>query len=297
MFDSKIESVMIEKLNLDLECYYDLLMGKGIRITSTEAYDKKNDKVYSGLQSEFFNSDFGDDSAFAERYSCKCKKYIGKMYHGMFCEKCNTTVDFNDTDLTKTGWIIIDNFSVISPIYAAKLVDALGTADGEKIFDKIIEVDYDEAGNQKYNEKDNNLIKKHPYIHKGLIWLKDNMMEVLDYYEKRKPTKYKLFKELKDDIGLMFTSSIPVYSAVLRTELPGVKGNKLFKLKINTIFQSIIRITNYINRYTPKELDEHKLNTINMQLADIQWYMLDIFDETHKELTGKKGIVLGKVMG
>jgi hypothetical protein len=54
MFDSKIESVMIEKLNLDLECYYDLIMGNGIRINSTEAYDKKNEKVYNGLQSEFF---------------------------------------------------------------------------------------------------------------------------------------------------------------------------------------------------------------------------------------------------
>ena len=210
---------------------------------------------------------------------------------------CSTTVDYVDTDLTKTGWIIIDNFSVISPIYAAKLVDALGTAEGEKIFDKIIEVDYDEKGNQKYNDKDANLIKKHPYIHKGIIWLQENMMEVLDYYEKRKPTKAKLFKELKDDIGLLFTSSIPVYSSVLRTELPGVKGNKLFKLKINTIFQSIIRITNYINRYPLREIDDNKINTINIQLADIQGYLLDIFDETHKELTGKKGIVLGKVMG
>lgn len=219
------------------------------------------------------------------------------MYHGMKCESCNTTVDFSDTDLSKTGWIIIDNFSIISPIYAAKLVDALGTADGEKIFDKIIEVDYDDCGSPKFSDKDNNLFKKHPYIHKGLIWLKENMMEVLEYYEKRKPTKAKLFKELKDDIGLIFTSSIPVYSSVLRTELPGVKGNKLFKLKINTVFQSIIRIVNFINKYPLSEIDTNKRNTINMQLADIQGYMLDMFDETYKELTGKKGIVLGKVMG
>jgi hypothetical protein len=272
-------------------------MGTGIRISSTETYDKKNEKVYNGLQSTFFSSDFSDDMAFAERYSCKCKKYIGKMYHGMMCESCNTSVDFNDTDLSKTGWIVLDHFAIMSPIYAAKLADALGTADGEKIFNKIIEVDYDDVGSTKFSDKDTNLAKKHPYIHKGMIWLQENMMEVLDFYEKRKPTKYKIFKELKDDIGILFTSSIPVYSSVLRTELPGVKGNKLFKLKINTIFQSIIRIVNFINKYPLSEIDSHKINSINIQLADIQGYMLDIFDETYKELSGKKGIVLGKVMG
>ena len=297
MFDSKIESVKVEKLDLNLECYYDLLNRKGIRLSSSEAFDKKNNKIYNGLQSEFFASDFGDDNAFSERYSCKCKKYIGKMYTGITCEECNTQVEYNDTDLSKTGWIIIDNFSVISPIFTAKLIDALGSVNGEKILDKIIEVDYDEEGNQLFSEKDQLLIKKHPYIHKGLIWFKDNILEVLEFYEKRKPTKMKLFKELKEDIPIIFTNCIPVYSSVLRTELPGVKGNKLFKMKINTIYQSIIKISNYINKFHPDDIDNKKINTINMQLHDIQRYMLEIFNDVYKSLAKKKGIILGKVVG
>lgn len=61
MFGSNIENVRVEKINLDLECYIDILEGRGIRINSTEAYQqkvdkftKKNEKVYNGLQSEFF---------------------------------------------------------------------------------------------------------------------------------------------------------------------------------------------------------------------------------------------------
>ena len=297
-FDSKISSVRIEKLNLDLECYMDLLEGRGIRLQSVESFDKKNEKVEDGLQSEFFGSDFGDDNAFAERYSCKCKKYIGKMYEGMYCEKCGTYVEYNDADLSKTGWIIIDHFSVVSPIYAAKLEDALGTSDGEKVFNKIIEVDYPDEDAPPMTEKDLNELKKHPYMHKGMTWLKNNLFEVLEYYRIRKPSKAKLFKELEDDIDNIWTSSIPVYTAILRTELPGVKGNKVFKMRINTIYQSIIRISNYINRFGEVEdMTPDNLITVDFQLAAIQKELDDLFNETYKELTSKKGIIVSKVLG
>lgn len=297
MFGSKIENVTVEKMNLDLECYFDFLQGRGIRLTSVEAYDKKNEKIHNGLQSDFYGSDFGDDSAFEERYSCKCKKYIGKMYQNIICDVCDTPVQFNDADLTKTGWIILNNYSVISPIYCAKLIDALGASGGEKVFNKIIErVIPDDSPNKKeLTEKEILEAKKNPFMYKGMIWLKDNLWEVLDYYEKKKPTKAKLFKELKEDIANIFVSSIPVYTALLRTELPGVKGSKLYKLKINTIYQSIIRITNFINDFT--EVNHNDIISIDKQLASIQYELMDVFTEIYKELTGKKGIITSKVLG
>lgn len=69
MFGTSIQNVQIEKLNLDLECMTDILEEKGIRLQSPEAFHKKVDKfskktekVYDGLQSEFFGTDFGDDA-------------------------------------------------------------------------------------------------------------------------------------------------------------------------------------------------------------------------------------------
>lgn len=306
MFGTSISNVQIEKINLDLECQIDLIEGRGIRLQSTDAFHKKADKftkksekVWDGLQSEFFGTDFGDDAAFAERWSCKCKKYTGKMYEGHFCENCETHVETQDIDLTKFGWIIIDHFKVISPIYDQKLLTALGSQDDEKVLDKILEVDYDDEGNITFTDKELLQLKKHPYIHKGMHWLSDpnNMLEVLEYYEKKRPkSQAKIFKELKEDVFNIFTSCIPVYSSLLRTELPGEKGSKLFKLKINTIFGAIIRISNFINGIAIEDHME-KMNTINMQLFAIQKELRDVFDDTYKSFTAKSGIIMSKVVG
>lgn len=297
LFGSRITGVRAKKLNLDYECYSDFLSGKGIRLTSVESFDKKNDKIWNGLQSEFFGTDFGDNKAFEERYSCKCKKYVGKMYMHQVCEICGASVEYSDADLTKFGWIILDRFKVISPIYYAKLGDALGSSSGEKVIDKILQVKFpDENTNLvELSERDQLEMKKHPFCFKGMVWFQDNILEVLNYYEKRKPMKSKIFKELKEDLPNIFTSSIPVYSSILRTELPGATGQKLYKLKINTIYQAIIRITNFINNID--EFTEENILTINKQLHSIQEEMGDIFTLMYSEISGKEGLIISKVLG
>ena len=61
MFGTSITNVQVEKLNLDLECAMDMIEGLGIRLRSTESFHqkadkftKKSEKVWDGLQSEFF---------------------------------------------------------------------------------------------------------------------------------------------------------------------------------------------------------------------------------------------------
>lgn len=306
MYGTNIESVYMEKLNLENECFYDILEGKGIRLQSTESFHKKEDKfskktekVYDGLQSEFFGTDFGDSSAFMERYSCKCKKYIGKMYQGKICERCQSPVEYTDVDLTKFGWIILDHFKVISPIYDQKLLSVLGKEGEDFVLDKILEIKYDEFGNVEFTDKELENIKKHPYMHKGVYWLSDpeNLMEVLEFYERRKPkTKYKAFKELKDDILNIFTSCIPVYTSILRTELPGEKGGKLFKMKVNTSYQAIIRSSNFINSIERVDFKE-KYGAINKQLFSIQKEIREVFNDVFNSLTNKQGIIMSKVVG
>ena len=221
------------------------------------------------------------------------------MYKEKICEVCETPVEYVDIDLTKTGWIILDNFKVISPIYDQKLLAALGTMDEDKVLDKILEVNYDDEDRQIFTEKEMLQLKKHPYIHKGMVWLSNpqNMLEVLEYYEKRRPkSQAKLFKELKDDLFKIFTSCIPVYSALLRTELPGEKGSKLFKLKINTVYGAIIRVSNFVNKIE-KENWYDEMNTINMQLFAIQKEIREVFDDTYKSFMKKTGIIMSRVIG
>ena len=306
MFGTSIQNVQIEKLNLDLECMTDILEEKGIRLQSPEAFHKKVDKfskktekVYDGLQSEFFGTDFGDDAAFAERYSCKCKKYTGKMYLGKICDRCGSTVEYTDIDLTKFGWIILDKFKIISPIYDQKLLATLGKQDEDFVLDKILEVTYDEDGKVEFTDKELAQLKKHPFMHKGMVWLSnpDNLLEVLEYYERKRPkSKQKAYKELKDDLFNIFTSCIPVYTALLRTELPGEKGSKLFKLKVNTCCGAMIRISNFINGIDKEDYVE-KMPTINMQLYAIQKEIREVFTDVYNSLMKKQGIIMSRVVG
>ena len=292
-----IEYVRVEKIPLDLECWHDIATGNGIRLNSVESFDKKNQKIYRGLQSEFFGTDFSSDWAFKERYSCKCGKYLAKAYAGMVCDLCGTKVEYHDIDLKRTGWVILDKFEVLSPIYSAKLTEALGKAEGESVLRMILNRQYHEEGTVEYSEKELLNIKKHPFSQKGMMWLRENIMEVLDFYEKRKPGKQKLFQELKNEQAMMWTHSIPIYSSLLRTELPGEKGSKNFKLKINTHFKSIIRLTNAINDIDPEEMDYITLNSIDIYLAAIQKEIDQVFDTTFRDLTDKTGVITSKVLG
>lgn len=305
MYDTLIEKVTVETLDLDFECYYDLASGKGFRVSSAEAYDAKKRKIPNGLQSERWGTDFGDENAFQERYSCKCKKYIGKMYAGKICEQCGSPVEYVEADVTTTGWIILDyNRKVISPIYAMKLSDALGKVDGNPVLDRILRSPYrsrerDDADlSEILREKEIAEMKIHPFIGKGMTWLREHFDEVLDYYEKRKPTKAAAFHELRVNKAKVFTSCIAVFSSILRIELPGAKDEKLFKMKVNTYFQSIIQTTNKINQYDLEDSQSEKVQIqIDKLLGSCQKEIEELFMAIFKIMDGKKGVIQSKVIG
>ena len=130
-------------------------------------------------------------------------------------------------------------------------------------------------------------------------WLSDprNMLTVLNYYEKKRTkAKEKAFKELKNEIFNIFTSSIPVYTAILRTEMPGEKGGKVFKLKVNTCYTAMIRLTNSVNAIDREDYLD-KMHTINKQLYAVQREIRGVFDDTYVSLKDKQGILMSKVVG
>lgn len=304
MYDTKIEMVNVECLDLDFERYYDMSRGQGIRIDTVEAYDAKKRKNKHGLQSEFWGTDFGDEYAFQERYSCECHKYTSKHYFGMVCDACGTRVEYREPDVTKTGWIILDhNRKLISPIFAMKLSAALGKIEGKAVLDRILKSPYRKSDGEEeqaeLREKELKELKIHPFLGKGMTWLVQNIDTVLDYYAKRKPTKAAAFEELKANKSIMFTSGIPVFSSILRIELPGVKNEKLFKMKVNTHYQAIIQTTNKVNTYTlqDSENDEKIQVQIDKLLASAQHEIEELFEAIFKILDGKHGFIQSKCIG
>lgn len=297
-FDTTVKKVKAFTRNLHDDMVNDFLRGKGIRITSIDAFDKRGEKIHEGLQSEFFGTDYGDNNAFAERYSCECKYLIGKQFKGEFCPLCNTEVQYNENDLEKTGWIILDNYKVISPIFYKKLEQALGKFDASQtVIARILDVAANRDPSQAFDEKDIENMNKHPYSRKGMTWLCDHMLEVLEFYRKGRTNKADLFEELIDNVDKITTDAIPIYSAVMRTEAPGKKGEKMYKIKINTLFQSIICSANFINRHTdPDKVTVEESCLIDKQLKSIQQELSEVYDEEFNTISGKKGEILGKVI-
>lgn len=317
-FDTHISSVTPIKCNMDQEYLNDIQNGKALRLTSIDAFapkpdklDKRRDKegkpklakIWNGLQSEFFGTDFSDDNAFAERWSCRCGKYIGAMWKdsNFVCEECHTPVQMINADLDKYGYIVMDKFVTFTPVFAAKLTEALGKADNEPVLSRILNVKYvDDNGDSSYKIKEAELVKKHPFLHKGMTWLVCHIQEVLEYYAPKRPAQKALFIELMNDVEDMFTHCICVYSALLRTEIPGQKGEKEFKLKINTAYKTLIRLTNWINANSYLDEDDKDADwqhNIDAKLFAVYKEIMTIFNLEYESFQTKQGIIYSKIVG
>ena len=300
-----IKEVIVSTLNLDEECRNDLAEGKGIIIDSVESFDKKGDKIYHGLQSQFFGTDFSDEAAYSERWSCKCGKYIGKQYAdgNTICPECKTKIEYNEVDLKKFGWVRLGKYPVISPIFFRKLDKYLGSSDGKKILALILNVNY-KSENEGILPIEQQLIDKtgFPFVGKGMIWLSEHLKEVLEFYHAKKKNNEELYEEFINEIGNIFTHSLPIYSSALRTEMPGEKDKKNFKIKTNTQFRAIINSANRINKYTDDaERDNCEISfnakvNINKYLFQIQKDLDQVFTEEFAIIEGKRGIIQAKLI-
>lgn len=300
-----IKEVIVSTLNLDEECRNDLAEGKGIIIDSVESFDKKGDKIYHGLQSQFFGTDFSDEAAYSERWSCKCGKYIGKQYAdgNTICPECKTKIEYNEVDLKKFGWVRLGKYPVISPIFFRKLDKYLGSSDGKKILALILNVNY-KSENEGILPIEQQLMDKTgcPFVGKGMIWLSEHLKEVLEFYHAKKKNNEELYEEFMNEIGNIFTHSLPIYSSALRTEMPGEKDKKNFKIKTNTQFRAIINSANRINNYTDDaERDNCEISfnakvNINKYLFQIQKDLDQVFTEEFAIIEGKRGIIQAKLI-
>jgi len=203
------KGVKLVKLNWDEECQFDLMRGRGF-VVSEPAITGKDTKSLYGIQSPLFATDWEDgEDSFTDRYKCACGALKGKIFEGETCPECKTKVEYRDVDLSYTGWIILNNHKIIQPIYYNKLSSIIGP----KIFAEIIKYD-------KFIDRDGHVKDKstdaQPFKGIGLIEFRERFDEILAYYKSKKKGKLEEIKEIEDDKDKIFTSSIPVFSSVLR---------------------------------------------------------------------------------
>lgn len=200
--------VYLEKLNWDEECEKDFITGRGFEITE-KAFKAKEEKSMYGIHSPLFATDWEDEDAFTERYSCKCKELKGRVYEGEVCNVCNTEVKFRDVDLRIFGWIKLHKYAIIQPLFFKMLKSIIG----DKPFAEIIEIEKEMTRDGQIKEKSS---KTNPFRGIGLIEFRERFDEILDYYWTKKKNKHEMITDIRKDKDKVFTSSIPVYSSVLR---------------------------------------------------------------------------------
>ena len=313
-FNTTIQGVRVYTYDFDEEFKNDLANGKAIIIDNPESFKKKNEKNETGLQSPFFGSDYNNNEEYNSRFSCACGKMIGSMYADGYttCPECGTLITQNETDLKKFGWVYLHGYKILTPIYYEKLKKLLGTIDGKSYLDMIIRVRYKKFG-EEYSPEELDMVNKYnyPYIGKGMTWLSGHISEILEWYKKKKGKRnvgkiYDLCEELCEDQYKMFCGALPIYSSAMRSEMPGEKDIKNYRMNINTCFQAIIRCANDIKatisqRPTVIEssegLNQTEREKIDILLEKIQENAASVFNEEYQVIEGKKGIIQSKLIG
>lgn len=261
--------------NLNDEYKRDKAKDKAIDITEREPLDKKYNQVEGGIYSPRFGTDLNDKNAYKERYSCHCKRLIGKSLSGEICPTCNTEVKFIDVDMELYGYMNLERQCLINPIMYEKLIVYFG----KDILEDTLKCKYDldEDGGISVSEDVKFKHENWEYNGVGMIGFRRDFDEIVERaYKKNKRDKY---EEIKRNRNAIFTKHIPIFPLKLR---PINIGDTIYNKKINTEYTilnkhimtindiELNQVTNnivYLEKYLLKA--QHKLQDITAMIIDM----------------------------
>lgn len=281
-------------LNWDEECEMDMRRGRGFEV-SEPAFVGKDQKSMYGIQSPLYCSDWGDEDAFSERYSCNCGEMKGKIFEGETCPNCHTKIKFKDVDLSITGWIRLHNHKIIQPIFYNKLSSIIGN----KQFQEIIQYN-------KFIDRDGNVLDKksntNPFVGIGIIEFQNRFDEIMDYYRSKKKNKIQDIEDIMAEREKIFTSSIPVYSSVLRPV--SFNADSFFYSRIDTKYNSIyssVRLLNdselFEQRRKKWKKEKRERMDVSTILSSIQDKLMEVWGLIFDLVNGKEGYIKSEILG
>ena len=158
----------------DSRCKDELTTGVGFRITEKGKTDVDLEPGMYSIHSPLFGTDWKDENAFEDRYSCRCGDLIGKRYMDSetVCPKCNSKVRFIDTKLKTTGWFVLDRNVIIMPSMYKKLGWFFSN---QHLYQMLKYVPEQERA--KYMDN-----KSSPYYGIGMIEFYERFDEIVEWY-------------------------------------------------------------------------------------------------------------------
>jgi len=272
-----------------MERIKDLKYGKGFVISESQTI-KKDLKSPNSIFSSRFGQTLQDANPFIDRYKCDCGYLKSRIHHNILCPQCNTRVKYIDDDFNYFGWLCLkDPYYIIHPnLY--KSIEFIIGQDNMEIMLKVEEAK-DENGHviltPKQTSHSNSKSKDYTYKDIGMINFVDRFDEILSYFIQKNPNKREYYDDIMAHRDLVFSQSIPVYTALLRPF--SIEGNTFIFEGVNKIYQMMSKLSSCINIdhltifRTPK--------TKNNLLYDLQVEYNKLYKELEDILSHKKGII------
>jgi DNA-directed RNA polymerase beta' subunit len=280
--------VRATRLNWDIEFLQDIISGNGFIITEPATFnlDDGKQKALYGARSILYGTSYEDETAFIERYRCKCGMFKGKMFEGEECPLCHNKVEFKDTNIEFTGWISLGDNYIINPYFYNRLCDCIGKTAVTEITESKRKVDKD--GNMsiailsEFDEK-----PKHPYVGMGVIEFRNRFEEVMGYFKIKKKKKAEEIDKIIEESSSVFCSHIPIYSTLLRPQ--SSTSDTYYYNSIDRQINPLFTLSENIKNC--QEIDKLYI------LGRIQKRVNDLWDENFKLLNGKEGLIRGQILG
>ena len=281
--------VRISRLNWDIEYVNDICSGNGFTITEPATFlnfdDTKVKSLY-GSRSPLYGTSYEDETAFIERYRCKCGEFKGIIWKDEECPLCHTKVEFRDTNINFTGWISLGECAIVNPFYYFRLGSVIGQTAIQEILMPRRVVDID--GNVRVQSADEmDEAPKHPYVGLGVTEFEKNFEEIMEYFKQKKKKKAEEIDLLVKEKGSVFTHHIPVYSTFLRPQ--SITSDTFY-------FNSIDKHINPIFSLSEKLESSEEIDRLFI-LARIQSHVNQLWEVNFELLNKKEGLIRGQILG
>ena len=279
--------LMLVRIDLDKEKEHDINTGNGFIITKSQNI-RKDIKSDESIFSSKYGMTLQDINPFINRYKCKCGHYQGASYQGMTCEYCKTKVKYVSDNFEYFGGIVIrDEYCLIHPNLYKVLKCFIGNKNLELIINSDDKIDEDGYVIKPTPTKDNQ------FAGLGIVCLRDDIDEVLEYYRAKNPSKLAYYMDLKENKEKLFVHSIPVYTTQLR---PYSIDDNCFNFEGNNATFNLL--AGHAARVNKGHLYiRHKDKPQKQILYAMQTKFNEIYTDMEKVLAQKKGYVRSLIGG
>ena len=280
----------LKRISWEEQYKADMESGVGFQITNPVSIDNKTaKKTVDGIFSSKYGAD--DVSSITELYSCECKALKGHFFEGMVCEECGTEVKYHNNNIETTGWISLNDYYLINPLFFNLIAKVIGTRHLNDMLRYNKEIDKD--GNIVVNLDD--VDETNPYCNIGIVEFREKFDEIMQYCHDNmmKPDKEKIYQDIMANKDKIFSRHVPVYSLTLRPVM--IYGKSVVYTDINRKYALLIANADSLNR-NDTNIDIKEIKVLPC-LYETQMIINEIHSMIINVISGKKGHIRNSMLG